>query len=167
MKALEYIGRTREYLNYLEEHITNVQRAFEEVKGKCKDLRVIYDDYCYWELESAVDHHDLSKISKEEFVQYREKFFPVEGETGSDFNSAWENHKKENAHHWENWTQRDMFNPYEWEVNCTHMVIDWLAMGYKFNDTPRAYFEKNKDRIVLPEHAIRFIYEIFERLETR
>lgn len=167
MNAFEYIQRTREYLDYLEEHITNVQRAFEEVRRKCYDMRFIYDDYCYWELKSAVRHHDLSKFSKEEFTQYREKFFPVEGETGEGFSSAWENHKKENTHHWENWTQRDTFNPYEWEINCTHMVIDWLAMGYKFNDTPRAFFEKNREKIHIPEHAIEFIYEIFERLETR
>ena len=44
------------------------------------------------------------------------------------------------------------------------MVLDWMAMGYKFGDTAQEYYEKNKDKIALPNIAIPFMYETFERL---
>jgi hypothetical protein len=44
------------------------------------------------------------------------------------------------------------------------MVIDWMAMGIKFNDTAQSYYEKNKDKIDLPEKGVKFIYEIFEKV---
>ncbi len=37
--------------------------------------------------------------------------------------------------------------------------------GYKFGDTAKEYYERNKDKIsLLPEHEA-FIYEIFNRIE--
>jgi hypothetical protein len=58
-----------------------------------------------------------------------------------------------------------MSMPIEWAVHCTHMVIDWMAMGYKFGDTAQQYYEANKDKIELPDYAVDFIYEIFKRLD--
>lgn len=79
--------------------------------------------------------------------------------------SAWENHKKENMHHWETWTDRiQTLTPNEWEIHCAHMVIDWMAMGYKFGDIAKSYYEKNKDNIKIPDYAVSFIYEIFNRV---
>lgn len=45
------------------------------------------------------------------------------------------------------------------------MVIDWLAMSYEFGDTPREYYEANKDRIELTEDSEKLIYDIFNKLE--
>jgi hypothetical protein len=44
------------------------------------------------------------------------------------------------------------------------MVIDWMAMGYKFGDTAQQYYEKNKEKIKLPGYAVKFMYEIFNRI---
>jgi hypothetical protein len=46
------------------------------------------------------------------------------------------------------------------------MVIDWTAMGYVFNDTPRQFYEKNKSNIKLSEKQKKFMHEIFDRLEN-
>ena len=163
MKGYEYVKRTREYLDYLEEHLSNVQKAWEVLKIKCKDMRFIYDDYIYHTLDNLIYNHDLSKFSKDEFTQYREAFFPVSECRSLD--SAWDHHKDNNPHHWENWTKQEYTNPYEWEINCVHMIIDWMAMGFKFNDTAQIYYEKNKDKIILPDYAVLFIYEIFNRIK--
>ena len=58
-------------------------------------------------------------------------------------------------------------HPDDWEIDCVHMICDWMAMGYKFGDTARQYYESHKDKINLPEIAIPFIYEIFDRIESR
>lgn len=162
----ETIKKTREYLDYIEEHYNNVQKAWNIVKDKCKDLSFMCDDYRYSTIEDEVKKHDLSKLSMEEFVQYRENFFPVSDEEKElakpKFQAAWDNHKEKNAHHWQTWTQTEdhIFT----EVCIVHNVCDWMAMGMKFNDTAKSYYEKNKADITVPEWAESLIYDIFDRV---
>ena len=176
MIGLKYVIKTREYCDYLEEHLTNVKWAWDVLQDKCKDMDFIWDDYKWSCIDYWVKEHDLSKFSKEEFTQYRNNFFPVENESvnKNSFNDAWEHHKKENDHHWENWTkllpdeigEEDKISSVEYHAPlfCVHMIIDWMAMGKKFGDTAQIYYEANKDKIKLPDWAVRFIYEIFERV---
>lgn len=167
MEAFNLINRTRAYLDYLEEHILNVQRAWLELQESCKCMRFIYDDYVYSLIESEVKRHDVSKLSEHEFVQYRKAFYPTENEPKYNMAAAWRHHKKYNPHHWENWTKTaNIDNPYTWEVNCVHMVIDWMAMSYTFGDTAQQYYESNQDEIKLPEYAVKFIYEIFNKISV-
>lgn len=166
MIILEQIKKTREYLDYIEEHVLNVRRAWQEIQEKCKDMNIVYDDFLYNWLGDEVERHDLSKMSEQEFVQYRKAFYPATPEHKYDMSDAWEHHKKHNPHHWANWTKKEYYHPNEWSVHCTHMVIDWMAMGYKFGDTVQEYYEKNRDKIELPSYAVSFIYMIFERLKA-
>ena len=39
-----------------------------------------------------------------------------------------------------------------------------MAMGYKFGDTARSYYETNSGKIKLPDFVVHFIYEIFDRI---
>ena len=71
-----------EYLDYIEEHYNNVQEAWKIINDKCqnKGFRFIYDDFVWHTIDSEVKAHDLSKLSPEEFTQYRQFFFPCDGE---------------------------------------------------------------------------------------
>lgn len=156
MAGQDYIEQTRRYLDYLEEHLKNVQHAFTELSDACEGMMWVGDDCSWHTMRQEVINHDLSKFSKEEFTQYRAAFFPVNAEDKekSGFDLAWENHKLENHHHHET---------AEHYLDIVHMVIDWTAMGYKFGDTAQQYYEENSDKIKLsPEHIV-FMYEIFER----
>jgi len=166
MKALKLIKATRDYLDYLEEHILNVQKAWNEIQEKCADMSFFQCNKTRQQLALEINNHDVSKFSPEEFVQYRKHFFPISEyeKRTSNFNKAWEHHKKCNSHHWETWTYVQYGEPYEWKIDCVHMIIDWMAMGYKFNDTAQEYYEKNKDKINIPKYAEKFMYQIFERL---
>ncbi len=169
MKADAYIKKTREYLDYLEEHIENVRKAFSEISDKCRDMFWVSDDYQWHTFRYEVTCHDLSKLSEHEFIQYRKAFYPVEGEffpVKDEFfpvkdepkysmNEAWEHHKSKNTHHHET---------VKGYMDVVHMVIDWTAMGYKFGDTAQQYYEKNKDKISLSEEHEEFMYDIFSRL---
>ena len=121
-----------------------------------------WDDYVYWSIDAEIKTHDLSKFSPEEFTQYRESFYPVGGAGKASLDKAWQHHIENNPHHWENWTKQKYSNPHEWEINCVCMVVDWMAMGYKFGDTAQEYYESNKSKIKLPDYAVKYIYEIFE-----
>lgn len=164
MNALKYIDKIREYCDYVEEHLDNVAKAWDLVQDKCKDMNIIYDDFLYANINQMVLDHDLSKVSHAEFIPYVEKFFPVGEGTSELFAEAWQNHQDCNPHHWQNWTKREDAFPNEWACHCTCMVIDWIAMGMKFNDTAQAYYEKNAESIVIPEYATEFIYEIFGKV---
>jgi len=65
--TLETIQKTREYLDYVEEHVNNVLKAFNIVSEKCN--RVINIDWV--SLYNSIQNHDLSKLSQAEFIPYR------------------------------------------------------------------------------------------------
>ena len=51
LTGFEYIKKTREYLDYLEEHFINIEKAFEEVyKAMDGHTALIGDDCAYWDL---------------------------------------------------------------------------------------------------------------------
>jgi len=164
MVGLEYIKRTREYLDYLEEHLVNIAKAFQEVSEACDGMAWVGDDYTWHNFRQEVCYHDISKFSEEEFVQYRAKFFPATIELYDCFDPAWDNHKKENPHHWES-IRYDAKRPGETETDIVHMIIDWTAMGYKFGDTAQEYYEANKSKIKIQEDFTPFMYEVFGRLK--
>ena len=164
--TMEIIEKTQEYLSYIKEHVLNVRKAWGELQEKCKDMRFMWDDYYFFSISDEVDFHDISKLSEQEFVQYRKSFYPTDTEPKYDISEAWEHHKNKNPHHWENWTSIKWVDNPTVEVHMVHMVLDWMAMGYKFGDTAQEYYESNKDKIKLPDYAVKFIYEIFSRIES-
>jgi len=159
MEADNYIQKTREYLDYLEEHIDNVRKAFCELSEVCRDMYWVSDDYQWHNLRGDIIQHDISKFSRYEFVQYRDSFFPVKesDKNNSCIEDAWEHHKSKNSHHHE--TVKNF-------SDVIHMVIDWTAMGYKFGGTAQQYYESNQDKISLSAEHKKFMYEIFKRLKS-
>lgn len=161
MSAQDYIESSRQYLDYVEDHVTNVATAFSELSDACDGKEYwVGDDYSWYTLMGEVVEHDLSKLSKEEFVPYRDYFYPVadNDKSESGFGAAWEHHKTKNPHH------------HETAVNYSdlvHMVIDWMAMSYKFKDCPRKFYEKVKpsmgDHITKDHHE--FISRQFDHPE--
>lgn len=162
MNGLELIKKTREYLDYLEEHLNNIAKAWADIQLKCADMRFVQDADIFNKIDLEIKNHDLSKFSAEEFTQYRMAFYPAESENGFDDSNSWKHHIRNNPHHWENWTKSGSSN--DWEIDCVHMVVDWVAMGYRFEDSARDYYENFKDRIALPKEAVLFIYKIFDRV---
>lgn len=158
---LELIRKNREYLDYIERHYNNVQRAWKELNDKCKGqgFSWLYDDSIWFLIDVNIKNHDISKLSRYEFVSYRQFFYPTEKEIKDKglFNDAWRHHLENNPHHWENWTKN--------YPNSIHYLIenicDWMAMGYEFGDTAKEYYENNKYKIHLPEWAVSYMYEIF------
>lgn len=166
MEGYKHISKIREYLDYIEEHLQNVEKAWEILQDKCPDMKFVYDDYMNFTIKEMVKYHDLSKFSNEEFIPYQRNFFPIGEKTECGFKFAWEHHKACNPHHWQNWTTlEDEVVPNELECHCVCMVVDWVAMGLKFDDSAQAYYEKNKEQIDLPDWAVEFIYEIFDKIK--
>ncbi len=158
MNGQDYIDKTRLYLDYLEEHLTNVRRAFEDLSDACGGMYWVGDDITWYTLRQEVESHDLSKFSANEFVQYRMNFFPIDDKEKekSNFLEAFEHHKEHNHHHWES---------SKTYVDFIHMLIDWQAMTYKFGGSIREFYEKNKNKILVNPNYQEDMYEIFSRIE--
>ena len=158
MNTLSVIHKTREYLDYVEEHYNNVQKAYSNVRALCE-----YDTNINWEkLYDDVVAHDMSKLSKDEFVQYREAFYPVVGKVASLDKDAWEHHKIHNSHHWETIEASKYINDVDRQLDLVHMVIDWTAMSYKFGGSAEQYYRDNVKKIKLSTINISFINKVFE-----
>jgi len=159
------IAKTREYLDYFERHYDNVQMAWALINEKCqnKGFRFMSDDFVWYTIDSDVKLHDESKLSEYEFTQYRNWFFPADNEIKDErgYLSAWEHHKRNNAHHWQNWTETQSANPYA-DAYLVMNIVDWVAMGFEFGDTAKSYYEKNQAKIELPQWAIALMYKIFD-----
>lgn len=159
------IEKTREYLDYIERHYDNVQKAHKFIVDVCaNDLRWHLDPCLLSYVAMAVFEHDISKLSHEEFIPYRESFFSIDDEEKekSSMQEAWKHHKKANDHHWQNWTNLDDEERVVRHVAFIHMVIDWQAMTYEFGGSIQSYYEGNKDKIKLPNWAERDLHLIFK-----
>ena len=147
------------YKEYIDEHRNNVQKAWDMVKNNNNCLKVICKfitsssiNRTIEFIDELIEKHDLSKYKEEEFEPYRKNFFPVseeEKESNKEaFEEAWKHHYHKNLHHWDWWheTGNKENMPFTYIVE---MVCDWIAMGFKFNNTAIEWYENNKDKIYL------------------
>ena len=168
------LEKRKEYMQYIDEHIENVKRAFKHL---IEDdwLRNCTDNNITMSIQTMIDNdtisqHDLSKYSDEEFESYRKYFYSVDEseKDEDDFNEAWKHHYQNNSHHPEFWVD-EKGNPIDMDIEAIiEMVCDWQAMCYKFGGTLTNYYEENKEekRQVLTENSTR-ILEYIIRLYDR
>lgn len=123
--------------------------------------------------------HDLSKFTPHEFIPYAKWFYGKYGVECKNYISKWENHiekpdgywdklkklnkickldfdyawlhhYKRNKHHWNHW-----YSPISNKCEnipdkyIIQMILDWKAMGMKFNNTPQEYYLNNYNEIKL------------------
>ena len=120
MNTLDVIQKTREYLDYLENHVKMVQQVWAELRVN------IWDSYFIDAMNKEIEAHDLSKLSEEEFVQYRRRFFPAHEEPSgglSEWKEAVNHHYANNSHHLES----PMYH--SWLKDNVHLACDWIAMS--------------------------------------
>ena len=157
MVTRELIIKTRQYLDYLDEHINCVDKAFHIVIEKCKDLWFTEEPYLS-ELKVQIMWHDASKMSGQEFIPYRKKFFTSQFDKNIEegFKWAWVHHKRNNYHHHET---------AETDLDVVHMVIDWLAMELAGKDSAEEYWRKNKRNMKLSKEHKAFIEDLLRQIK--
>jgi len=160
--------KEKEYLNYITEHKSNVHDALVEMV-MCEELAYLWEDENFYNkmIDRIVDH-DKSKFEAEEFNAYRKYFYPINEEekelAKEEFEKAWQHHLENNDHHWQHRTNAVEFTE-ETQLAILENVCDWLAMGYKFDNRPYNYYEKNKKEIILPEKDKKFLEMVIYALE--
>ena len=167
VKKVKIKLKEHQYKKYIDEHIENVRKAYNEVIT-CPELELT-EELCA-SLYERILVHDASKYSDEEFDAYRKNFYPINQveklSNLSAFNKAWEHHYKNNDHHWQNeCRQLDGLMTIDRQAAILENICDWLAMGYKFNDRPSQYYAKHKDEIKLGKEDREYLERVIEILD--
>lgn len=144
----------KKYENYLKKHKKNIIKAFYEMICCPEMIWLLADPELLEEVWRRVLVHDNSKFEKEEFEPYRKNYFPINEkeklENKQDYLKARQHHVKYNDHHWQNrihWGNKH-FN-LRAKAACLENILDWMAVGYEYNNRPYEYYEKYKTRIHL------------------
>ena len=163
--------KQKEYIKYVNEHINNVQKAWNEVKMKCITymVYVMGPNHINFEyIDFNIKNHDISKFSKEEFEPYRKNFYPVDDkekeENKEAFDKAWIHHYMNNPHHWDYFASVGREDEMTFK-DVVEMICDWQAMGYKFGNTAKEWYEKNKSKIKLGKQQKIWVDEMLNLLD--
>ena len=161
------LQKTGEYMEYIHTHKKNVIRAWREIKQVLGDIPFLMRERILENMEYRVNTHDDSKFDEDEFLVYRQHFYPVPGEAATDgaFESAWQTHYRRNDHHWQYWVNEDggylsYANVDEKICAFLEMICDWQALGYVFGDDAPSYYQKHKHEIDIDDNWRSFIEEV-------
>lgn len=167
----ELIVKIKEYRDYIDNHILNVQEAWRiinEATTKYKLNSWGQQNGCnvHMVIDGFIKNHDKSKYCPEEFEGYRKKFYPVIDEDfkESEFNEAWKHHQEHNLHHWQSMKAINYDHPFILGYTI-EMICDWFAMAMQFNEGHRDYYNKNKDNIELLDWQHELIEKIYNALD--
>lgn len=151
--------KTKDYLGYIKEHKLNMVKAYRIYQDN-----TIFKNYKK-EIMERVVLHDMSKYSPQEFEAYRSRFFPREGEKYDEdaFNKAWEHHYNNNPHHYNSCNTE-----YMGLVDILEMILDWEAMGLKFGNTAKEFYQREaKEKLKRFKVDTELIEEILEAQEEK
>ena len=161
--------KRQEYLNYIEEHINNVKKAWSNLISITASQSFLAGfDNSRQLIAITADNikvHDKSKYSEEEFEPYRRHFHFIDEKEKEDstaeFEKAWDHHKENNMHHWNWWAKSG--NKNIMPVNfIVEMCCDWIAMSMKFGGDAYHWYLKQDD-IVLGEQQKEWVINILTK----
>lgn len=150
-----------EYLNYINEHISYVKKAYELYMLPLLDKTSISTLVSDKELKDAINtvgsrlkDHDASKFSDSEFDGYRAKYYPTTREQAGDeslkndiderYEECWKHHYENNPHHPEHWLDHENNICKDMTLDAIiEMLCDWEAMSLKFNTSTVDWYTNN------------------------
>jgi hypothetical protein len=180
-RVVKFNERYREYLDYLDNHISGVIYAWEEI------LRPALEDSGDEEVLAALDldkiglqvyNHDRSKYTDDEFLGYCNHWYPQDGsevvhdskkpEADSAYNYAWSHHQHNNPHHSQYWLMvRDdgTVEALDMPLNyICEMLCDWASFHVNNPSEDRAidWWHKNKKKFIMSDLTVDCIERLFD-----
>ena len=165
--SMARLEKEQEYLDYINNHIENVNKAFKMYMLPILNMNnistLISDEELkdsIRRLEPLIDTHDASKFSDAEFDGYRMRWHPTATEEAKQkedpelamtirerYEKCWEHHYTTNAHHPKHWLNLETGISEDMSLDAiVEMLCDWEGMSLKFGtSTLKWYEEKAKD----------------------
>lgn len=171
--------RVQEYDNYINTHVRNVVRVWDEILCPFLvdnielfeyDFKVSIHNLEF--IRNTITCHDVSKWSPEEYYPYLNYFYPEheEDKDEDEFNKAWLHHQHSNQHHWQYWTlvlDEGEVVPLDMPFDAIcEMLCDWSSFQYTDNpNTANGWYELNKDNMILSDRTRRCVELILDKCE--
>ena len=149
----------KHYLN----HILYVMLAWKAIRVGLWDRQVMTLEE-FDKTTKLICVHDESKMTKEEWTPYAEKFFgdnKDDPEVKAKFKAAVKVHKERNKHHYESLKE---YKGDDWKCYILELVCDYIAMGWEFDSYVIEYYDLVKDKIDLPEEYKNYLDSIINIL---
>ena len=190
MRLIEEIGQAfdknreinikcNEYLDYINEHKANVEKAWDVIKT----IDNPYIQNNIDEISENIKNHDASKFSGEEFEWYRKKYFPINDEEANEvmdkISDVFKLHYSRNPHHWEFWLNEDGDLDYSKHgsedidedimIAYIEMLCDWASFGLKKNNPRevRTWYISNKPKMTLWPKEQEILEEILKEYVSK
>lgn len=169
-RVIKHNPRYQEYLDYLEDHITGVQRSWNEMLKPYVEEN--YKDTDVAEISRCIALHDSSKYMTDEFDPYCNYFYPSEGFEKDEeaFDLAWLLHQHRNPHHPQHWVLvRDegqlvpLDMPFEY---ICEMLCDWHSFSLRDpKSTAYKWYIDNHENMQLSDNTIKIVEDLIEALQ--
>ena len=163
------------YNRYLDEHIANVQRAFEWMHANLSEVfEGLERDVDVWEV---IKRHDESKYTPEEYDAYDDYFYGKNhtGVVDKEFKHAWLHHIHKNDHHWQHYVlindepnegivALDM--PYYYIIE---MICDWWSFSWKTGNLSEIFkwYLVHKDHMKLSDKTRNAVEDILGKIKDK
>lgn len=155
-----------EYFNHYMKHTYYVVLAWKQIQ----DLLIannIISDMEFNRINQLIIWHDNSKITSDEWLTYARKFYPIsiqdEDQVKREFKKAVEHHKSNNFHHFES---LQSYMKSDWKCYIIEMICDYIAMGWEFGIYIFEYYDKNREKIKLPQEYKIYLEQVLNILKN-
>lgn len=161
--SLDELNKEEEYLKYLDNHIGSVQKAYKKYFKPLLTKGPMVLDTVSWEelmkaikeAETNIADHDASKYGDEEFIPYRQHFYPTAIEKSYNnagnnyltqaYEEAWKHHYHNNPHHSEYWINEEDGTKKDMELKyIIEMICDWNSFEIMWGDSTEEWFNSEK-----------------------
>lgn len=160
---------SKEYDQYLQEHISNVQKAYQWLVKRFGQEYGLKD--------YNVSTHDKSKYSNEEYQAYDNYFYGKKtSEVNEEFNKAWLHHIHNNPHHWQHWVLLEDDPELNTNYICIEMPIkyvfemiaDWWSFSWKKNNLYEIFdwYDQHKKTMKLNSSTRKVVEKILDGIKN-
>ena len=163
------------YDEYIAEHKTNVQNAYEWLTSNIPEL--FEEPDCKILCDSIIAKHDDSKYESDEYWSYDEYFYGGNRsyKVVNNFNHAWLHHIHHNEHHWQHWVLNNddpdkgeivLDMPY---VYIIEMICDWWSFSWKKGNLYELFdwFKEHQEYMKLSDHTRKTVNNILDKIAFR
>lgn len=162
-----------EYNDYLNQHISNVNRAYEWLRVNIPEVANLNDGY---NTLLYFGWHDLSKNDREEYDAYDQYFYGEKTkQVKEDFNYAWLHHIHNNPHHWQYWVLVNdepeegtiaLDIPYKYVIE---MICDWWSFSWKTGNLYEIFdwYESHKKHMILSKNTRELVEQILGQIKEK
>lgn len=173
MQALQGGAVSKEYTDYLNEHIGAVQKAARWMVDNVPIVKALPYDERMRLLDNALAH-DESKYQACEYMPYDNYFYGEKDEEA--FNRAWLHHIHNNPHHWQHWVLvnddgaiGDAGKVVALEMPTLYaleMVADWWSFSWRTGNLEEVFdwYEEHRDSIILHPKTREFVEAVLDEI---